>query len=151
MNSRINTALASFNNGLNCAQSVLSVYAQELELDTELALRISCGFGAGMGQLQETCGAVTGSFMVLGLLNSIIYSENDDRKEGTKINIQDFSEGFQAIHGTLRCRDLLNCDLKSTQGQKYFKENNLKKHVCEKCISDSIQLIDQIISSRVNK
>lgn len=151
MTSRMMKAIDSFNSCLNCAQSVLSVYAKELDFDTEMALRISCGFGAGMGQLQETCGAVTGSFMVLGLHNSKIYSENDDRKEGTKINIQNFNEGFQTIHGTLKCRELLNCDLKSTQGQKYFKENNLKKHVCEKCISDSIQLIDQIISTQVNK
>lgn len=62
-------AIVSFKAGLNCAQAVLTAYADDLSFDNNLALSVSCGFGGGMGRLQQTCGAVTGSFMVLGIYN----------------------------------------------------------------------------------
>lgn len=137
-------AINSFNSDLNCAQAVLTSYSDDLDFDKEMALQISCGFGAGMGKLQETCGAVTGSFMVLGIHNSKKFPDNGDRKEQTKVMIQDFSKKFKTIHKTLKCGELLNCDLNTDEGQKYFEENNLKKSVCEKCIADSIKIIDQL-------
>ncbi|MCL2797413.1 MAG: C-GCAxxG-C-C family protein, partial [Firmicutes bacterium] len=54
-------AVELFNSGCNCAQAVFSVYCDELEIDKETALKIAHGFGAGMGRLQEVCGAVTGA------------------------------------------------------------------------------------------
>ena len=33
----------------------------------EMALKVSGAFGGGMGHLGETCGAVTGAFMLIGL------------------------------------------------------------------------------------
>ena len=51
---------------MNCAQSVLVCFANELNLDELTALKIASGFGGGMARA-ETCGAVTGAYMVLGL------------------------------------------------------------------------------------
>ena len=56
--------------GYNCAQIVLCSYAEELGIDEETLFRISEGFGAGMGGMMQTCGAVTAMFMALGLANS---------------------------------------------------------------------------------
>lgn len=74
-------AILSFKSGLNCAQAVLTAYSEEMNFDKKLALSISCGFGGGMGRLQETCGAVTGSYMVLGVYNCKKVTDNQDRKE----------------------------------------------------------------------
>ncbi|MCX6003438.1 MAG: C-GCAxxG-C-C family protein, partial [Chloroflexi bacterium] len=52
---------------VNCAQSVLSVFCEELRLDRNLALRIAMGFGVGMRRTGKTCGSVIGAYMVLGL------------------------------------------------------------------------------------
>jgi C_GCAxxG_C_C family probable redox protein len=57
----------AFRKGFNCSQAVLSSFSPDLGLEKETALKIACGFGAGMAKLQETCGAVTGAVMVLGL------------------------------------------------------------------------------------
>ncbi len=67
MKSKEEIAVESFRSGLNCAQSVVAAYADEMSFDRNLALSISCGFGGGMGRLQETCGAATGAFMILGI------------------------------------------------------------------------------------
>jgi len=138
-------AIVSFKSGLNCAQSILTAYSSDLNFDNNLALSISCGFGGGMGRLQETCGAVTGSFMVLSIYNSNRYTNLKDKKEETYSMIQKFSNKFKSIHGTIECKSLLNCDLKTEEGQNYFKENRLSEMVCEKCILDSIRIIDELI------
>ena len=135
----------SFKSGLNCAQAVLTGYSDDLSFDNSLALNISCGFGGGMGRLQETCGAVTGSFMVLGIFNGKKYADNTDKKEVTYSMIQSFSEKFKSIHGTTDCRSLLKCDLRTEEGQRFAKENNLFETLCEKCITDSIRIIEELI------
>jgi C_GCAxxG_C_C family probable redox protein len=141
----IEKAISNFRDGLNCAQAVLSAYAPELKMDDHTALSVSCGFGGGMGRLQETCGAATGSFMVMGIYNSDRYSENKDRKDKTYAMVREFSKRFMERHGTLKCSELMNCDLNTAEGQQYLKDHNLHETVCEKCIADSIRIIGEIM------
>ena len=136
-----NKAIESFRSGLNCAQAVITSYSDRMNYENNLALSISCGFGAGMGRLQETCGAVTGSFMVLGIHNCKMFLDNKERKEATYSMIQKFSEKFKLLNGSTDCISLLKCDLKTEEGNRFAKENNLFGTVCEKCISDSIKII----------
>jgi C_GCAxxG_C_C family probable redox protein len=145
MESKENEAIQSFRSGANCAQAVLTTYSDDLNLDNYLAMSISSGFGGGMGRLQETCGAVTGAFMVLGLYNSNRFTDNQDKKEKTYSMIQKFSQKFRTIHGSIHCSTLLNCDLKTNEGQAYMKENKLVEKVCEKCISTSIGLLEELL------
>jgi len=139
-------AIDSFKSGLNCTQSVLTAYSDDLNFDNHLALRMACGFGAGMGRLQETCGAVTGSFMVLGIYNCKKHSANNDRKEKTYEMIQRFTDRFKANHGATDCKSLLNCDLRTGEGRQYAHDKQLYEIVCEKCISDSIRMIEELIA-----
>lgn len=142
------TALESFRSGLNCSQAVLKTYCNRLNIDKDLALNISCGFGGGMGRLQETCGAVTGAYMVLSIFNGIKFPDNKDKKEGSYSMIQMFSKRFKSIHGTTDCKSLLNCDLKTEEGQRYAKENRLFETLCEQCISDSINILEDLIQDQ---
>jgi C_GCAxxG_C_C family probable redox protein len=148
METRAEKAIRTFRSGLNCAQAVLTTYSEHLEFDNSLALNLSCGFGGGMGRLQETCGAVTGAFMVLGIFNGKRYTDNASKKEVTYSMIQNLSEKFKSIHGATDCKSLLKCDLKTEQGQLFAKENNLFETVCEKCISDSIGIIEELIEKQ---
>jgi len=138
-------AIRTFRSGLNCAQAVITAYSEEMKFDNNLALSVSVGFGGGMGRLQKTCGAVTGSFMVLGIHNCKKLSDNKDRKEATYSMIQKFSQEFKLINGTTDCLELLKCDLKTEEGNLFAKENNLFGTVCEKCISDSVRTINKLI------
>ena len=145
MNRRTEKAISGFRSGLNCSQAVLTAYSDELSLDQNMAINISSGFGSGMGRLQETCGAVTGSYMVLGIYNGKKYPDNKDKKEVTYSMIQKFTTEFKEINGFTDCKSLLNCDLKTEAGQLFAKENNLFGTICEKCISDSISIIGKLI------
>jgi C_GCAxxG_C_C family probable redox protein len=140
-------AIGSFKSGLNCAQAVLTSYSDELKFDNNMALSVACGFGGGMGRLQETCGAVTGSYMVLGIHNYKKFTDNSVRKEETYKLVQKFNEKFIQINGTTYCKSLLKCDLKTEDGNRFAKEHNLFEIVCEKCISDSIRIVNQLIDN----
>lgn len=95
--------------------------------------------------MQETCGAVTGAFMVFGVYNANKFTKDSDSKESTNTMIQAFSEQFKSVHGTLDCKSLLNCDINTEGGQLFLQENKLNETVCEKCVADSIQIIDELI------
>jgi len=138
-------AIETFRSGLNCSQAVFTAYSEKLNYDNDLALSVSCGFGGGMGRLQETCGAVTGSFMVLGVHTCKRHTDNKTRKEETYKLVQEFSKQFKQINGTTNCIDLLRVDLKTEEGNRIAKEKNLFGTVCEKCISDSIVIIEKLI------
>ena len=138
-------AIKSFHSDYNCAQSVLLAYAPDLNIDVDLLLGLSSGFGAGMARLQETCGAVTGAYMVIGLYNRKRYTNNSTLKEASYLMIQKFNADFISYHGTTKCKVLLNCELNSVTGQEYSYENKLNINVCEKCIIHSINIIDKLI------
>lgn len=139
-------AISLFNSGFNCSQSVLSAYSNTLNLNNDLALSVACGFGAGMGRLQGACGAVTGAYMVFGVYCSNQFENNGERKEKSYSMIQDFNQKFVAKHKTTDCKLLLNCDLNTEEGKKQFHLDNLSQTVCEICIKDSIQLINEQIT-----
>lgn len=127
-------AVGLFYSGYNCAQSVLLSFSDFIKMDGPTATKLASGFGAGMGRLQNTCGAVTGAYMVLGLHSAKPYPL-----------IQQFEQQFSQINGSTECRSLINCDLRSEDGQEEFRLRNLKQAVCEKCIKDAIRLVDEVL------
>jgi C_GCAxxG_C_C family probable redox protein len=86
----------------NCCQAVLLAYAPELGLPEERLLAMGACFGSGMGSMEETCGALCGAQMVLGLT----------RFEGRPLRRQarTLTEAFEAKAGAIRCRDLKGID-----------------------------------------
>jgi len=138
-------ALSIFRSGMNCSQAVLTAFAEDFKFDDNFASEISSGFGGGMGRLQETCGAVTGAFMVLGIYASRKYSDKVERKDHTYALIQDFNKRFSAIHNTTNCRLILGIDLKTPEGRQQMTGQNLSETVCEKCVSDSVKILEELI------
>ena len=55
-----------FKQGYNCAQSVFAAFCDVTGIDFETAIKLTSGFGAGMGGMRDTCGAVTGNISAQG-------------------------------------------------------------------------------------
>lgn len=138
-------ALDMFRGDFNCSQAVLSSFSETLNFDSDLAIDISSGFGGGMGRLQDTCGAVTGSFMVLGIYNGNKHAGTRERISNTYSMVREFDGRFKSIHGATDCRSLMKCDLSTEEGRNYSKEHNLSEKVCEKCISDSVRILHALM------
>lgn len=148
-NTLSNKAAELFWQDYNCAQSVLAVYTDFFEVDKEAAFNLSCGLGAGMGRLQGTCGAVSAAYMVLGLANADVKS-NPDKVAKTYAMVQQFHKRYTDDKGTTVCKELINCDLNTEEGQNHFKANELKKNICEECIRHSVKLINSVIRENSN-
>ena len=145
MNTTKDIAIQSFRSGMNCAQSVVTAYSDLLKFDPDLAAGLSCGFGGGMGRLQQTCGALTGAIMVLGIHNSRLYSDRVELKNRTYTQVREINEKFAQSQGATDCRSLLGCDLQTDEGMQFHKDTNQSKTICEKCIAASIEILDEIV------
>ncbi|OHD14064.1 MAG: hypothetical protein A2086_12065 [Spirochaetes bacterium GWD1_27_9] len=138
-------AIKYFRDGFNCSQAVFTTFSESLGLDTESSLKLSCGFGAGMGRLQDTCGAVTGAYMTLGLKYGKFKKEDDPAREKTYSLVQEFDAKFKQKYNTTSCKNLLNCDLMTEEGHNFFKNNNLREKTCENCIKDAVSIVEKMI------
>lgn len=96
-----------FCNGANCAQAVLVAFAEDCGMDETTAMKLSSSFGGGMGRLREVCGAVTGMFMVAGIISGYTTNDPKEKKDAHYALIQQLAQEFKAVHSTISCRDLL--------------------------------------------
>jgi C_GCAxxG_C_C family probable redox protein len=139
------SALEYFSKGYNCSQSVLAAFAQDCGIDSATALKIACGFGAGMGRMQSTCGAVTGAIMVIGLIHGRPVDASGACREKTYSLVREFAREFLKRQGTLSCAELLSCDLSTPEGQCLFNERNLLDEVCFSCVKDAVAILEDIL------
>jgi C_GCAxxG_C_C family probable redox protein len=137
------SAVATFNSGFNCAQAVLSVFSEQFGLDKDMALRIACGFGAGMGRLQRTCGAVSGAYMVIGLKHgSFEPGSIQEAKERSYSLVREFTKQFEARNGTTDCMELIGVDF--INGDQALASERVAK-ICPKMCSDAVEILMRII------
>jgi C_GCAxxG_C_C family probable redox protein len=143
--SKAEQAVSCFKEGFGCAPAILSTYASDFGLDRELALKLACGFGAGMGRMCETCGAVTGAFMVIGLKYGKSVAEDNQAREKTYELVREFADRFKARNLSIVCRDLLGCDIGTPEGMKIAKEKGLTGTLCPKFIRDAVEILEEIL------
>ena len=146
MSSKSDIAVAKFLGGYNCAQSIVYAFSDDLRVDKSLALKIACGFGAGMGRKQEVCGAVSGGIMVIGLKYG--RGENDERKimDLAYVKVRALMDRFSEKHGTFICRKLVGeCELTTDEGQKMYKERDLLHRICAPCLVSVAEILEDIL------
>jgi len=143
--SKTDLAAKSFVDGFNCSQAVLSTYGPQFGLDTELALRISSPFGAGMGRMGETCGAVTGAFMVLGLRSGRTRIEDKDAQERAYKLVTEFVDSFRKRNGSLSCRELVGYDLSNPEELSLAREKGVFRTRCPKFVKDSAEILEGLL------
>lgn len=145
---RSERAVAKFAEGYNCAQAVFFSFCDDLGLDKDKALKLACGFGAGMGRKEEVCGAVSGGILAIGAKYG--RGENENRKvtDNTYIKIRELMNQFAQRHGTYICRQLLNgCDLSNDDGHKIYLENDYRNKICAPCVKSVVEIIENIIKT----
>ena len=95
--------------------------------------------------MAETCGAVTGAFMVLGLRHAGPDCNTPPGRAKTKQVFVEFTEKFKARRGTVVCRDLLGCDISTAEGMDKAKSQGLIATVCPKVVHDAAQILDAML------
>ncbi len=145
MMNRVERAVSCFKEGFTCSQAMLSTYGPQLGLNHELALKVSGAFGGGMARMGETCGAVTGAFMVIGLKHGNARVEDKQAKERAYSLIREFVDRFKSRNGSIVCRELLGYDISTPKGLKLIREKKLTTTLCPKFVQDAAEIVEQIL------
>jgi C_GCAxxG_C_C family probable redox protein len=141
---KVELTLESFREGWNCTQAVLSTYGPQFGLDRESAVRIAAAFGSGMG-MGETCGAVTGALMVIGLKHAKRNNGGLFSRDKTEDITREFVARFKARNETTECRELLGCDVNSREGLKTAKKEKHFKKRCPKFVQDAAEILEELL------
>lgn len=136
-----------FLNGYNCSQSVFLAFEDKYDIDHSTAMRLSSSFGGGMGRLREVCGAVSGMFMVAGLLYGYDTPGDFEAKSRHYARIQELAEEYSGRNGSIVCREILGLGkgkddpVPSRRTQEYYK-----KRPCPDLVAMAAAIMEEYIN-----
>jgi C_GCAxxG_C_C family probable redox protein len=136
----VTAALENFEQGFNCAQSMLAAFAPRHGLSREHALKIACGFGSGMMR-GATCGAVSGALMVIGLAHGRCRADDMASRAKTYALVQAFQDRFEKLHGTCGCEELLGLDPTTPEGRQSALDRGLFESRCPVFVRSAVSLL----------
>ena len=107
----------------NCAQAILHTYADMAGIDEDTAVNIANAFGAGMGNMEGTCGGLVGAGIVLGLVNK--------DKAKTMKQMRQIMNKFQERNGATQCKLLKGIGTKVVRRE------------CPDCVADAAEFLEE--------
>ena len=134
-----------FLNGYNCAQAVALAFLQETGLDEKALERTTIALGGGLGRLRETCGAVSGGAVVLGL----VFPERS--KTEIYVLVQELAKRFRERNGSYNCGELLSgagVHTDATPNAEPRSAVYYKKRPCADLVADSADILADIIAEQ---
>jgi C_GCAxxG_C_C family probable redox protein len=139
------TAVNFFDQGFNCAQSVLVAFAPQLGLQESQALKLASPFGGGVSRRGQICGAVTGALMALGLAQGV--DSPASKEEAYRLG-QEFLQKFEAKHGTILCRELLNEDISTPVGLQQARDKGIFSVLCPQLVRDAAEITAAMLAKK---
>lgn len=139
-------AAAIFKEGYNCAQAVVMSFADETEMDEKTLAKLASSFGGGMGRLREVCGAVSGMFLIYGMVCGYDSAEDNEGKKEQYRQIQAMASEFEKRHGSIVCREIL----KKPAGRDHYKPAERTTayydfRPCESCVADAAEILEKFL------
>lgn len=146
MSAKSTLALATFANSYNCSQSVFSVFAPGFGISHDLSLRLTGPFGAGIARRQETCGAVTGALMALGLKYGKGENGTDEDKKRAFNVAQDFIREFETRFGSIVCLKLLdNNNMDTEVGAAAIASKDMFNTRCTAYVKFAVEKTEELL------
>lgn len=124
---------------------MLSSFGEEFGLARELAFKVAGAFGGGMARMGETCGAVTGALMAIGLKYGMTQAKDEAAREKTYKLTQEFASKFKARHNSMVCRELLGYDLSKPEERKAAHDKGLFSTLCPKFVRDAVEIVEPLL------
>ncbi|MBP3339251.1 MAG: C_GCAxxG_C_C family protein [Lachnospiraceae bacterium] len=141
-------AMQLFKEGYNCSQAVILAFSDKYDIEETTAVKLASSFGGGMGRMREVCGAVSGMFMVAGLLYGYDDPKAKEEKADHYARIQKLAAEFTKINGSIVCRELLGLTQKkddptpSERTAEYYK-----KRPCEQLVGIAAAIMEDYINN----
>ena len=142
MSEQTETALALFDQKYNCCQAVFTAFAPQFGIPEEIALKLASPFGRGVAQQGHICGAVTGALLALGAGRG---ADLPAKKEETYRLGEELLRSFETKHGTLLCRELIGCDLRTPQGLSLARQKGVFASICPQLVRDAVEIAQEFV------
>lgn len=143
-------AMALFEKGYNCSQAVAGAFCDRTNVDFETMMRLASVFGGGMGRLREVCGAVSGMFIITGLLYGYDSPEDNAAKKALYSEVQSLAMKFKDINGSYICKELLGLSIKGADSPEPEKRTAqyYKKRPCKELVGDAAEILEKYLAER---
>jgi C_GCAxxG_C_C family probable redox protein len=141
-------ARAYFDQGFNCAQAVFAPFAKRKGLDESTALMIATPFGGGMGHAGQTCGAVSGALMAIGLAKGTPVVDRE-KKSACYALAKTFQDKFREIHGSVTCPGLLGLDIGNPEETAQARSQGMFSNICPDLVGDAVKIVCDLLSTSV--
>ncbi|MCH3957246.1 MAG: C-GCAxxG-C-C family protein [Olsenella sp.] len=135
MESRIEAAAERHARGYNCAQAVACTYADKVGMDETTLFKACEGLGLGMGDMEGTCGALSGACVLAGLANSTGDLTHPTSKGSTYALSRQMVTEFAHEAGATACHDLKG------------RETGVVLTPCLRCIDIACELVEKTLFS----
>lgn len=136
-------ALNGFGTGVDCSQAVFGEFAPQIGLDKETAMKIGANFGGGMWE-GETCGAVVGALMALGLKYGQAENADPEKKNAMLAKAAEFKKRFSEKYGSCICREVLG--YKIPEDMEKIMEENKFGNVCCHLVVDACRICADLMN-----
>ncbi len=133
MKTRVEETTKRHQSGYSCAQAVACTYCDLVGMDEATMFRITEALGLGMGNMEGTCGAVTGACVLAGLKNSTANLAKPDSKAATYKLSKEIVRRFKEQNQSVTCREL-----KGVGTGKVLR-------ACPDCVRDAAALAEEIL------
>ena len=137
MSERSDRGVELFKSGFNCAQAVVGAFAKELGLDEKTAMKVSAGFGGGVGRTGEICGALSGAAIVAGMLYGATEGSDAESKARTYEEIQRIIKLFKEKNIFVTCRELKDPPADG--------EMSYRRRPCAQLVEDAILITEKVL------
>lgn len=133
-----------FTQGIDCSQVVTGAFAEKMGMTEEQARKVSSCFGGGM-MCGETCGAVTGALMVIGMVYGHSREGDQSQKEIMAAKTGEFKKLFGEKYSSCICRELLGHDISKPGEMEKVLEKGLMFDFCPRVVEDTIDILEKIL------
>lgn len=127
---------------------MLGGFTERFAVSMDHAARIACAFGGGVAGTAQTCGAVNGALMVLGLAHATPEPGNGAGRQNTYAATRTLLGRFRDQHGSINCRELLGVDIGTSEGRERAMREGLFTTRCPEFVRHAASIAAELVGAR---
>lgn len=132
-------------NGYNCAQSIIKVYANEVGMNQEDAVKMASALGGGVGRNGHICGAVSGAALIIGMKFGSTDPADFQAKEKAYNKTNELLEIFATENTSVLCKELIPYDMKNPDELKKAREAGVFAKQCPLYVLSAGRILETIL------
>ena len=143
-------AQSYFEQGYACSQALVLAFKDLIDISDDILKKIALPFGGGLGRLRQTCGAISGIAIVVGLLFSKEENTEENKTETYKI-VQELVKRFKEKRQTINCLELLKAaslEVETGGSPEARTKEYYAKRPCGKVVYDAAYVLDEYLKEK---